>query len=62
MEAQYYNSEREMRIAQLKQYGKLSPARKAKHEADLARWEATPEKYQDKAKMSTLRILLEVRG
>lgn len=62
MEPKFYDSERAMRLDQLKQYGRLTPARKAEIEEQLRRMKAAPKQYQVPYKISTLEILLEVRG
>lgn len=62
MKPTFYESERAVRLDQLKRYGKLKPERVAVLQEQLRQLKATPEKYKDNAKISTLEILLEVRG
>lgn len=62
MEPQFYESERAMRLEQLKHFGRLSPRKKAQIKEQLRHLKAEKEVYKDHAKISTLEILLEVRG
>lgn len=62
MSATFYDSERAMRLDQLKQYGRLKPERKAELEEQLRKLKAEKEVYKDHSKISTLEILLEIRG